>query len=1153
MESAEELAGRLNELTQTGARGQLLARGLARGMIWDDGALPPDSPQFSENLTNDLLNYGYSVLGCALRLRQIDSTARNLDDSFRTAAEAIEAAVRRGTGNEERGFHLTVSAAAFHLGHYAARSFSLMEEDREALNLSSVEQLLVALMQRRLEELERLCLNWLNNQANMDQGIADLLSDESNNFMPEDASRVIVGRVFHRAMATFDFALRTGQIRFVETAIGLIDDCIDASESMHHVPLWWSSILARHLIDDLWNRSLHNRLPDDPNGNDRWQELRKNFIDLVTQREVAEIDLWPSQLTAATRVIDESDSLVVALPTSSGKTRIAELCILKCLAGGRRVVYVTPLRALSAQVEMTLARTFQPLGFSVTSVYGASGLGASDVDTMASANIVVATPEKLDFAIRQAPEVIDDVGLIVLDEGHMIGLNEREIRYEVLVQRLLRRSDSTDRRIVCLSAIFTEGEPFDAFTQWIRADNEGEAIRSKWRPTRQRPATLEWQTEAARLEYRVQGETVFIPRFIEAEPAKGRRRKPFPKNRRELLLAAISRFHRDGHFVLVYCPERRSVESIAKSYLLAIGQGYASSLLTEDAKSEIQAALRIGLEWLGEDHVAMRALRVGLAVHHGQLPRPFLSELERLLRRKILSVAVSSPTLAQGVDLSFSVLLFNSLMRAGKPLPPKEFANVIGRVGRAFVDIDGIYVLPVRDDDKIPIVRRAKQNQRISAFHRLVHDSQTRQLESGLYQLISLCLRILQERLNFQGNELAEYVLNQQSAIDEIAIKEDDDAELLGVVLAELDAGIFALVENLDCDVADVANLLDEALKNSYWQRRLAVRNLHEQESQIALLHGRAGHVWKRTNPKQRSGFFAASIGTDAGLQIVEQADTFRQLLAQCSDAIERGDTQTLADSCTHFATLLFAIYPFQPNSWQTNWDDVTWETILKTWISGLSLTVVTDSSGIAFVQEALVYRLVWGIEATRIILSTTDDAEPPEESQTHVAICMTYGVPSIAAARMLEAGMESRLLAARLASELGLSFSSHEGLLEWLDGFREQEPIVFSDVERVIWQKFLARNKANYKTWHRQKKIVSYEVIEDCKTVAGESVRLVPGGDGSGIVFTSDFEKLGRVQSGLPSNKSLIGTVISDSEIEMQLFEPLTIPAWLEQILAGE
>ena len=108
-------------------------------------------------------------------------------------------------------------------------------------------------------------------------------------------------------------------------------------------------------------------------------------------------------------------------------------------------MYVTPLRALSAQIEHGLARTFRPLGVSVTSVYGASGVAHSDLETLKSAKVVVATPEKLDFAVRQEPSVIDDVGLIVLDEGHMIGLSEREIRYEMLVQRLLRRPDADSR------------------------------------------------------------------------------------------------------------------------------------------------------------------------------------------------------------------------------------------------------------------------------------------------------------------------------------------------------------------------------------------------------------------------------------------------------------------------------------------------------------------------------------------------------------------------------------------------------------------------------------------------------------------------------------------------------------------------------------
>jgi hypothetical protein len=80
--------------------------------------------------------------------------------------------------------------------------------------------------------------------------------------------------------------------------------------------------------------------------------------------------------------------------------------------------------------------------------YGSTGVSDVDEDAIRTRNIVVATPEKLDFALRNDPTLLDDVGLLIFDEGHMIGLSEREVRYEVQIQRLLKRADAADRRIV---------------------------------------------------------------------------------------------------------------------------------------------------------------------------------------------------------------------------------------------------------------------------------------------------------------------------------------------------------------------------------------------------------------------------------------------------------------------------------------------------------------------------------------------------------------------------------------------------------------------------------------------------------------------------------------------------------------------------------
>lgn len=1144
MESPEELTLKLRELCRPGVRDQLIAKGLARGMIWELGELPEGSPNYPAQLTNDLLNHGYLVLGCAIRLRTlslVDSIPDEslLDEAFRTAAECIEAVVRRGERSADRGFHLTIAAAAFHLAHFGARSFSLIAENTQEMNLAAVEIVLVSLMQRRLDELQSRCLAWLEDERHSDEGIARLLEAANAQFNAADAAYVAICRVFHRGIASFEFALRSGDEQYVVAAIELLEQCIEASAELRHVPLWWICVLARHLIDDLWGRSLHRLLPTEPSIGDRWPELRRDFIELLCRRRVAEVDLWPSQISAAKRVVDESDSLVVALPTSSGKTRIAELCILKCVAGGRRVIYVTPLRALSAQVEVTLSRTFKPLGFSVSSVYGASGIAASDVDTMASADIVVATPEKLDFAIRQDPDVIDDVGLIVLDEGHMIGLSEREIRYEVLVQRLLRRTDATNRRIVCLSAIFTEGDAFNAFTQWIRSDEEGEAIRSQWRPTRQRPATLEWKSNGGWLEYRVDGETVFVPRFIESRPAKGRRKNAFPQDRSELIPAAISRFRQDGHSVLVYCPMRKSVEPAAESLLKMVRQGYVESFLSDDSRKEIGPALRIGAEWLGDNHVAMQALRVGIAVHHGQLPRPFLAEIERLLRSRVLSVAISSPTLAQGVDLSFSVLIFTSLWRNQKLLPPKEFANVIGRVGRAFVDLDGIFLLPVFESDA------GVRTKRLNEFHQLVRDARGRELESGLYLLIFVCLIRLKQTSGLEDSALEEYVLNQQSAIDEIASGDDDNAKQMEVILAELDAGIFSLVEDLDCDVTEIASKLDGALQHSLWRRRLAVRDLVEQVNQTALLHGRAKHIWGRTTARERKGFFSASIGTESGLIIVEQADELRDLLDSTANAIVSGNQEELAAGCCSLAERLFEIYPFHP-SMPSDWDTETWNAILEAWVTGATLYRVTDSVGIAFVQEALVFRLVWAIEAVRTVLAALDAEEGEnanDDERTVVALCVTYGVPSIAAARLLECGMESRLLAVRLAKELKLVVSTRDDILLWLMQLDGREPIVFSHSEREAWQQFTKRNDASEEQWSRRNVTITCSECEQLQLESGTHLRLLPSTDGVAELYTPDFQWVGRTNAHVPVGQAFAGIVERKNKIHVSIFGPPELP----------
>lgn len=461
----EAIAADIAEAATAGFRGRLIARGQARAIIWRDGTLPADAPAFAPQLSYDLHSYAYALLGLGLRLRDFGGDAAQARTAFEQAATALEAVMAKGDRQEvDRDFHFVMAAGAYHLAHLSARAYSLLAIVETDENFSPVERALAQLMRRNFGALRSSVLDYRASgqgsdariaadiQAQLDQAEAVAAPPEDGNDFLFDGLDIALTDAFMAAMSLFLLALERGERPLIDQALERLRTSLAICSEMNMLPQWWAHRVAIHLLSDLWSSTFHERVPLQPAGGAAadWQPLRELFIALLQRRPKAEIDLWPSQTEAAARAADQSDDLVVSLPTSAGKTRIAELCILRCLAGGKRVVFVTPLRALSAQTETTLQRTFGPLGKTISALYGSIGVSGFDEDAIRERNIVVATPEKLDFALRNDPSLLDDVGLLVFDEGHMIGPNEREVRYEVQIQRLLRRPDAQERRIVCL-------------------------------------------------------------------------------------------------------------------------------------------------------------------------------------------------------------------------------------------------------------------------------------------------------------------------------------------------------------------------------------------------------------------------------------------------------------------------------------------------------------------------------------------------------------------------------------------------------------------------------------------------------------------------------------------------------------------------------
>ena len=1123
METIDELTTFLTDATVDGILGRLLYRGAAWSLMRENGVLPPNAPPLGATIETDLAEHGFALLRGAMALRAQAGTSDLTSKAFERSANAFEALVRNGDPeSHDRGFRRTIAAAAYHLAGFSAVAYSLFNETAGDLNTSPGETAIQHLILRDLGQLRDFVRDWLDNDDHKDEQIAEVLRGEEPDV--DEALSTILNTTICRALAYFDFALETGETEPIETARALLDAAVSLADNAENVPLWWISNLCRHLIDDLWQHSLHENLPTEPpeGTEEKYPDLRRLFISSLYARKTSEVELWPSQREAARRSTDVTDDLVVALPTSAGKTRVAEIAALMTLSSARRVLIVTPLRALSAQTERSFRRTFAPLGFSVSSLYGASGLSAGDEDALRTREIIIATPEKLDFALRSDPSLIDDVGLIVLDEGHMIGPSEREIRYETLVQRLLRRSDAESRRIVCLSAILPSGEELDDLTAWIRSDEPGAPVLSDWRPTRQRFGTLTWRGQDALLRLDLNRNGPFIDKFVVQRPARGKEKLPYPRKTSHLTLFAAWEFADQGKRTLIFSTQANWVEGFGKQVVDLCKRGYLGSLLEDEAP--IARALEVGKEWLGESHPAVASLKVGVAIHHGRLPSPFLRELETLLSEGVLKVIVASPTLSQGLNLNAAVMLVPYLVRRGEKIKGEEFANVAGRAGRAFVDVEGLIVHVMFD----------KIKWREREWRELVASAKARTLKSGLIQIVAEILERLAREGVLERDDAWEYLANAREAwrspAEEAAVAErlaagaeydaddgedeggDDegetiDEEPLSQIVERLDATVFGLIEALDSDRADLPTLLDEALKGSLWARQIA-----REDEDIAPWHkkvfeARAELIWKSTTTEARRGHFAMGVGLEAGLAIDAMADELADLLDQADAAALSGDVGELVDALSGLGERLLFMRPFIPD--KTNALPANWKDILRRWVSGDDVANIGPQNMRA-VEEAFTYRLVWALEAVRTRRMSLGWS--PETMVGGAAAAVETGVPQFMMSMLIRAGLPSRRAAMAAIEDAEPAFVTPAEMRAWLES---DEITAYTDAgdwptpdTAALWARFRTEAlSGGIQKWS----VEHYKRLLDTATAppAGLYRIVTDDGDGRTWVATPDYQRV--------------------------------------------
>ena len=365
-------------------------------------------------------------------------------------------------------------------------------------------------------------------------------------------------------------------------------------------------------------------------------------------------ELFPPQWEAVERGLFEGKNLVVAAPTASGKTLIAEMRVLHELVshdGRRRVVYVVPYRALAREKRRDFERVArfcrEELGVDV-SVELRTGDVREPIREL-EPGVLITTAEKLDASLRSRPGLVDAVDLLVMDEVHLVGESDRGPTYEGLIALVRTFSGAS---VLALSATVGNARELG---RWLGA----EVVESNWRPVE--------------LRYRVEEVT--------------------PSDADNRVDEVVERCLREGGQALVFLYSRRRSMTEAQR-LASVVRGHLSRREVEELR---ELAEQVREEGEGDDtRVLAETVRNGVAFHHAGLAPGQRELVEDAFREGLLKVVTCTPTLAAGVNLPARYVLIRDFgVRVGGQLKPSknEFKQMAGRAGRPGYDEVGyVYV-----------------------------------------------------------------------------------------------------------------------------------------------------------------------------------------------------------------------------------------------------------------------------------------------------------------------------------------------------------------------------------------------------------------------------------------------------------------------------
>ncbi|MFB6209717.1 MAG: DEAD/DEAH box helicase [Candidatus Nanohaloarchaea archaeon] len=414
------------------------------------------------------------------------------------------------------------------------------------------------------------------------------------------------------------------------------------------------------------------------------EKVKKEYI------ESGITELNPPQEKAVEAGLLEGEDMVVASPTASGKTLIAELAMVNQVKKqGGKAIYIVPLKALASEKYRDFSERYSELD-----VMMSVGDRDESGDYLETADIVIVTSEKLDSMLRHSPSWIHEINLVVTDEIHLLTSPERGPTLEVTLTRL---RDVLDFQLLGLSATISNSEEM---AEWLDA----ELVESDYRPVELKEGIM----EGNEVEYFPEGYSNESSNEANNDSGfkTGKEIAEEEKEKQEMETEEI--FIEDNHGrptsnlventlemkkqAIIFCSSRKGAEKSSDR----CAEVTEPDLSRED-RQELEEYSEEILNVLGNPTSQCKRLaenvKKGAAYHHAGLINKQRKLIEEAFMEGLIRTVSATPTLAAGINLPAYRVIMRDLKRyTGQGMdwiPVLEFEQMTGRAGRPKYDDQG--------------------------------------------------------------------------------------------------------------------------------------------------------------------------------------------------------------------------------------------------------------------------------------------------------------------------------------------------------------------------------------------------------------------------------------------------------------------------------